>query len=72
VLDELVLLDALPVANSPRFLEMIRHELRQDEEVLRQPMHQLRDNVLALATGAWAVGPRARRPRNPELSTGTP
>ena len=72
VLDELVLLDAIPVANSPRFLEIIRHELRQDEEVLRQPMHQLRDDVLALATGAWAVGPRARRPRNPEPSTGTP
>lgn len=72
VLDELVLLDALPVANSPRFLETIRHELRQDEEVLREPMHQLRDNVLGLATGSWAVGLRARRPRTSESWTGTP
>ena len=69
VLDELVLLDALPVANSPRFLETIRHELREDEKLLRLPMHELRDNVLALATGAWAAGLRARRPRTGDVTT---
>ena len=68
VLDELVLLDMLPVANSPRYLEEIRHELRRDEELLREPMQRLRDEVLDFARGTWAIGPRARRRKPPDRS----
>jgi hypothetical protein len=63
VLDELVLLDALPVANSPRLMEMVRHELRREEEALRETMRQLREDVLDHAKGTWAIGRAVRRPR---------
>jgi hypothetical protein len=63
VLDELLLLDMLPVANSPRLLERVRHEFRWDTDALRETMRQLREDVLDHAKGTWALGRVSRHPR---------